>query len=297
MRVLCWNVYGNGGRDYDFPGLLTAWGADVAIFLEPPEWMRRGGTEERALLHRPVRLQPPVPSNWRLIGCTDGHYQGNAFVAYRVGTAVAIRSVQVPGTAQDNRLMLITVTTLAETRHIASCHAPFAANSGEARQYITNAMRMIARDGIDRVLNLPDLWLGDFNTYGNVAPQGADPNYVLALAHPTSGFGPRAPAEHYPLDKILSKATVPLVQCGRITPGSVMPMRGDIPHLAWDRDGDVPSDHLPIYADIGVPGPGAVLFVPPGLPPDEEDANPRRFRFEDPEPKRQRRNRPEDEDG
>jgi hypothetical protein len=285
---------GTGFMDYDLPGALNAWHADVVIIIEPPGWMRMRGPAESVLMYRPVPHAAPVPSNWRLILGNSGHAQGHVGVAYQTESVVAVRGVSVPGTGQNNHLMFVTATVRAEARVIAACHAPFAQNSGEAQQYIRNGMALI-RAGVPGqaiVQDWPDVWMGDFNTYGPTAPHGASPQYVIAMARGTSGFGPNASNLHWPLDKIMRRATLAGTTCGRIIPLSIPALPGDIHQPTWNTNAMVPSDHVPIYIDTAAPAaafafPGAAP-PPPAPPAAPGGADRKRFRFTDPEPKRRR---------
>jgi hypothetical protein len=255
VRIICWNVRGRGPIDLNLSGVLDSWNADIAIFLEPPQWMRDGG-DKMSLLFRQDRHQTPIASNWRLKGYDGGHTQGYVCVAYKKGNAkVTMQGVQVEGSSQDNRLVLITATVGTETRHIATCHVPFAQNSGEAIQYVNTAMKMIKRGfasvGVPRV----DIWLGDFNTYGTTAPLNAQPEYRLELAKPTSNFG-STNTNHFPLDKIMVHVSVTVAACGRIVPATVPEIHqgniADVTEASWTSNSKVPSDHLPIYLDTSM---------------------------------------------
>ncbi len=267
MRIVCWNVQGTGppqentvGR-YPRPGLLDylkKWSVDVAIILEPPSWMRGKGEDRSKLTERTAEAHGPVETSWRLKGSQQGHSQGHVFVVYKKGNVkVAIAgAVQVPGATQDNRVVFIKAEKDGEKRIIATCHTPYANNSGEAAQYNINVMNQVLRKNqldIGIGAGSVDLWMGDLNTYGTTAPNGSSPYYSIALAEKTSGFGSNSGSQHHPLDKILVRVGLDLSARGRIVPsGLAAPVSEnakDIVEPDWKSGADVPSNHLPIYVD------------------------------------------------
>ncbi len=255
MRILCWNMRGGINREEAIVDLLGQWQVTVALFLEPPQFMR-SDTNDRVLNTRSSTSRGPTPSSWRLQGYIHGHSQGAVFVAYAANTAVTLLGgAQVPGTGQDNRLVFVKVVNSGETRIIATCHAPFAENSGEARQFDISAVKLL-KNGCNGPLGgkiveglTTDIWLGDLNTYGDTAPPGAEPAYVIKSVGDTSGFGATGGSSHFPLDKIIVRSDVSVHRVGRVVPASVSASANDIRQSDWTNDTSVPSDHLPIYID------------------------------------------------
>jgi hypothetical protein len=114
--------------------------------------------------------------------------------------------------------------------------------------------QVLLKDQRFGVLTRPaDIWMGDLNTYGTTAPPGSSPYYSIALAEPTSGFGPASGKTHFPLDKIIVRTGLNPNARGRIAPSNLAgpsnPQVTDITESDWTSGSDVPSDHRPIYVD------------------------------------------------
>jgi hypothetical protein len=266
MRIICWNIAGEGPAQEDLARFLEYWAGDeptVVIFLEPASWMKARAGENSPLEYRNNKTRNSVKTGWLFKKRAVGYRQGHVCVAYRNGeTTIKMDSTSVPNQIQDNHLVFIDIMACKtdERLCVATCHTPYAKNSGAAYTYLEEAARLVCagrrpagvrttfafnlddydldtlprkRRGmkqeagdtgglVNKRSRVPprnvDVWLGDFNTYGNTAPRNALPTMKLILAEPSSGFRNEG-NNNSKLDKILVVATMQVARVGRILPG------------------------------------------------------------------------------
>ena len=251
LRILSWNM----GKASSEKGLtakklvkmLKGLKANVLIAQEPPLFVQDFATRKQS-----------TESEWH--GQMLGTGQGTIVVIYRNGevTCSQLKALDPVGVGQgtnciseENPIVCFTISGLQKTTvKVATFHSPYDASARSV--FAKRACEQAKKDGADIVI-------GDFNTYGISCPIRGD--YSMFLALPTSGMSSKFGTDtgSSPLDKIVAKDT--LLNCRR---GRVIPKKGadkpqtnpsrsvvDLTMSEWGDKFAVPSDHLPIYIDVG----------------------------------------------
>lgn len=261
LRIVSWNMQKQGVEAGMNAGklfrMLDDVGANVFIAQEPPRYLS-GMTAPRS--------GRGASSGWTAVP-VQGGTQGTIVVATKNGEASCTQPGRLSspqlgqGTrriVEDNPIVHFSVHGQSSAVSLATFHAPY--DSSIRQQYVKKAMDIAYEAKVDAVM-------GDFNTYGIDNPHRlrGGGGFELKLASPTSGVGKNAKGGSSPLDKIVAGPRFARARCGRVVPkrGAARPARGapggpsvqDITMAAWPDSRSVPSDHLPIYMDVG-PGGG-----------------------------------------
>jgi hypothetical protein len=264
LRIVSWNMQRQGAEQGMNHGklfkMLDDLGANVLLAQEPPRYLESMTTP---------RSQRGAAGGWT-VRRVEGGTQGTMVVATKNGKATCTKldRIESPSLGQgtkligrDNPIAKVTLHGQAAEVTLATFHAPYDCSIRD--QFVRNALTAAAAQ---KNSNEVDLVMGDFNTYGTHNPdythnKGNGDRYVLLLASPTSGAGKNAKGGSGPLDKIVGKPWFVRGQRGRIVPksGAAKPAAGapsgpsvrDIIFPSWDTMRSVPSDHLPIYVDVG----------------------------------------------
>ena len=259
MIIVCWNMQGTGYPGADaFAELVSRWGVDVVIMLEPPEWAHNSRLLGSARDAARWRMD-----YWRQhAGDRPDKHHGSITTISGPGVTVRQKGDLYPesGMEMPRQLLILKITKGAEVRRVATCHAPF--GGGAFLFYVKDAVRELAKfsetpHGAKQHVHPVDIWIGDLNTAGDHSPDGQ--RWVLKFAKATTKSGA---AGGSPRDKVLVRTGSDLVANARA--GRVLGRNAHAQGADWqipDWDSEVSSDHSPVFIDTG--GAAVAAAAPP----------------------------------